>query len=241
MARCRFCVRSARSAARWRRRSRRACCKITGAARAFCWAAYRVCRLLRLLSSAPAWLGTCAAQMFLGMGAHVTVLDQEPGRACSASATASRSVVTMIVHQTQYRAGLLLMPMWLLARCWSPVSARRFWSRAKWCADEAAFRHHGCQHRSRAVVSKLHARPRTNIPLTSKKASCIIACPTCRALVARTATHAFVNAAMPYILEIANKGVEEAIATNPPLQHGSQYPSRANCTILRVWTTGKEE
>jgi alanine dehydrogenase len=30
-------------------------------------------------------------------------------------------------------------------------------------------------------------------------------------VVARTATHAFVNAAMPYILEIVEKGIEEAM------------------------------
>jgi alanine dehydrogenase len=38
--------------------------------------------------------------------------------------------------------------------------------------------------------------------------------PNMPGVVARTATHAFVNAAMPYILEIANKGVAEAIAQN---------------------------
>jgi alanine dehydrogenase len=33
-------------------------------------------------------------------------------------------------------------------------------------------------------------------------------------VVARTATHAFVNAAVPYIEEIANKGVAKAILDN---------------------------
>ena len=36
--------------------------------------------------------------------------------------------------------------------------------------------------------------------------------------VARTATHAFVNAAMPYILEIANLGAAEAIEQNQAIQ-----------------------
>ena len=36
--------------------------------------------------------------------------------------------------------------------------------------------------------------------------------------VARTATHAFVNAAMPYILEIADVGVEEAMRQNPAIE-----------------------
>jgi alanine dehydrogenase len=41
--------------------------------------------------------------------------------------------------------------------------------------------------------------------------------PNITGAVARTATHAFVNAAMLYILEIADKGVEKAIATNPDI------------------------
>jgi alanine dehydrogenase len=36
-------------------------------------------------------------------------------------------------------------------------------------------------------------------------------------IVARTATHAFVNSAMPYIAEIANVGVEEAIKKYPAI------------------------
>jgi alanine dehydrogenase len=36
--------------------------------------------------------------------------------------------------------------------------------------------------------------------------------------VARTATHAFVNAAMPYILEIANSGPAEAIRQNSAIE-----------------------
>jgi alanine dehydrogenase len=35
--------------------------------------------------------------------------------------------------------------------------------------------------------------------------------------VARTATYAFVNAAMPYIQKIANLGVENAIDTDPAI------------------------
>ncbi|MBK9926405.1 MAG: alanine dehydrogenase [Anaerolineales bacterium] len=44
--------------------------------------------------------------------------------------------------------------------------------------------------------------------------------PNMPSVVARTATHAFVNAAVPYILEIANKGVDAAIAADPALELG---------------------
>jgi alanine dehydrogenase len=42
--------------------------------------------------------------------------------------------------------------------------------------------------------------------------------PNMPSAVARTATHAFVNAAMPYILEIASLGGAEAIQQNPALE-----------------------
>ena len=42
--------------------------------------------------------------------------------------------------------------------------------------------------------------------------------PNMPGVVARTATHAFVNAAMPYILEIASLGAAEAIKKNPALE-----------------------
>jgi alanine dehydrogenase len=37
-------------------------------------------------------------------------------------------------------------------------------------------------------------------------------------VVARTATHAFVNAAMPYIVEIANQGAASAASADPALE-----------------------
>jgi alanine dehydrogenase len=42
--------------------------------------------------------------------------------------------------------------------------------------------------------------------------------PNIPGVVGRTATHAFVNAAMPFIIEVAQKGVREAIAQNPAIE-----------------------
>jgi len=44
--------------------------------------------------------------------------------------------------------------------------------------------------------------------------------PNMPGIVARTATHAFVNSAIPYILEIANRGVETAVHADPALERG---------------------
>ena len=42
--------------------------------------------------------------------------------------------------------------------------------------------------------------------------------PNMPGIVARTATHGFVNVATPYILQIANLGVEKAMAENPAIE-----------------------
>lgn len=44
--------------------------------------------------------------------------------------------------------------------------------------------------------------------------------PNISAVVARTSTHAYINAALPFILEIANKGVEAAISENLAIERG---------------------
>ena len=44
--------------------------------------------------------------------------------------------------------------------------------------------------------------------------------PNMPSVVARTSTHAFINAAFPFILEMANKGVETAIEENPAIERG---------------------
>jgi alanine dehydrogenase len=44
--------------------------------------------------------------------------------------------------------------------------------------------------------------------------------PNISAVVARTSTHAYINAALPFILEIADKGVETAISENLAIERG---------------------
>jgi alanine dehydrogenase len=42
--------------------------------------------------------------------------------------------------------------------------------------------------------------------------------PNMPGVVARTATHAFVNSAMPYIMEVADHGIEQVIKENPAIE-----------------------
>jgi alanine dehydrogenase len=46
------------------------------------------------------------------------------------------------------------------------------------------------------------------------------AVPNMPSVVARTATYAYLNAALPFIQQLADHGVEEAILDNPAIEHG---------------------
>jgi alanine dehydrogenase len=45
--------------------------------------------------------------------------------------------------------------------------------------------------------------------------------PNIPSVVARTSTYAFLNAAFPYILEAATKGIDRAIAEDPAIERGT--------------------
>jgi alanine dehydrogenase len=62
--------------------------------------------------------------------------------------------------------------------------------------------------------------------------------PNVPSLVARTATHAFVNAVMPYILKVASLGVDKAIETDPSLELAVNL-YQGEIRHLHLWTTQK--
>jgi alanine dehydrogenase len=63
------------------------------------------------------------------------------------------------------------------------------------------------------------ARPTTHeLPVYVEEGVTHYCVPNMPSVVARTATHAFVNAAMQYIVNIANQGAKEAIAADPALE-----------------------
>jgi alanine dehydrogenase len=64
--------------------------------------------------------------------------------------------------------------------------------------------------------------------------------PNVPSLVARTATHAFVNAAMRYIQKIASLGAEKAIEKDPALAMAvNTYQGEIH--NLHLWTAGEEK
>ena len=66
------------------------------------------------------------------------------------------------------------------------------------------------------------SRPTTHEHPTFIEEGAIHYCvPNIPSVVARTSTYAFLNAAFPFILEMANKGVQQAINENPAIEKGT--------------------
>jgi alanine dehydrogenase len=161
-------------------------------------------------------VGTYATQMFLGMGAHVTVIDQNlialqslwdrfPGIVTMIStkrnierATAFADVVVGAVLEPGQRAPILITREML--RGMKPRSV----------VMDISIDQGGCIETSRPTTHE-H-------PVYMEEGILHYCVPNMPGAVARTATHAFVNAAMPYILEIAKLGAAEAIEQNPAIE-----------------------
>lgn len=163
--------------------------------------------------------GTCAVQSFVGMRAHVNVLDTNfyalqkiyerfPGvvtmvsnprniaRVCSFADI----VVTAILIPGQRPPTIVTREM---VRSMKPRSVIM-----DICIDEG-----GCVETS---------RPTTHENSSYVEEGVIHYCvPNIPSVVARTSTYALTNAAFPYILEIANKGLERAREENSAISNGT--------------------
>ncbi len=164
-------------------------------------------------------VGENAARAFLGMGAQVTLLDTDLDRLQALSSTLSGRIVTLLSH---------------------PFNIERSCA----FADVVVGAVHVAGERApvilmRETVEKMHpgavlldlsideggcaetSRPTTHNDPTYIEAGVIHCCiPNLAGVVARTATHAFLNAAWPFIQKIANQGVREAIVADPALARG---------------------
>lgn len=157
-------------------------------------------------------VGIYATEAFIGLGAHVTVIDKSVDvlqhvynrfncvttmvstRRNIEKATAYADVVVGAVLLTGERTPVLISRE--MMRAMKPRSV----------FIDVSIDQGGCAETSRPTM---HDQP------TYVEEGIIHYCvPNMPGVVARTATHAFVNAAMPYILEIANKGVAVAILDN---------------------------
>jgi alanine dehydrogenase len=159
-----------------------------------------------------------AAKAFLGLGAHVTVIGTQltglqrihehlPGVVTKLSirrniekSVAYADVVVGAVLVTGQRAPMLVTRE--MVQNMKPRSV----------IVDVSIDLGGCFETSRPTTHELPTYVDENVTHY-----CV---PNMPSAVARTATHAFVNAAVPYIVEIANKGVDAAFSADPALAMG---------------------
>lgn len=165
-------------------------------------------------------VGTCAAQAFLGMGAHVTVLDIDLD-ALQHIHDRNPGIVTMIsnpvnIAAVSTNADVLLGAIFVAGERIPIVVTRDIVKKMKprsiildLSIDEG-----GCVETS---------HPTTHDHPTFIEEGVIHYCvPNIPGVVARTSTNSFVNAALPYILEISNNGVDLAISQNSGIERAIQ-------------------
>jgi alanine dehydrogenase len=165
-------------------------------------------------------VGTEAAGAFLGLGAHVTLLDRDLARLQTAEARfAGRGLVTLTSHPfniarvvkfADVLVGAVLVPGERAPVVVTREMVRRMKPRA--VILDLSIDDGGCVETSRPTT---HERP------TYVEEGVIHYCvPNIPGVVARTATYGFLNAAWPYIQALANLGIEAAIASDAALRRG---------------------
>lgn len=161
-------------------------------------------------------VGAYATQAFLGMGAHVTVLDNDPAalerlHERFPQVTTINSNPLTLARACTY-ADVLVGAVLVSGERAPIVITREMVSAMKPRAIiiDVSIDQGGCVETSRPTS---HEHP------TYIEEGVIHYCvPNIPGVVARTATHAFNNAALPYILDIADHGIETAVEMNPALE-----------------------
>jgi alanine dehydrogenase len=162
--------------------------------------------------------GSNAARLFLGLGAHVTVVDKDIN-VLSRICEHYPQVVTMISTRRNIERACgyadVVVGAVLVTGERAPIVVTRDTlkkMKPRSLLIDLSIDLGGCFETSRPTS---HDQP------TYIEEGMIHYCvPNVPAMVARTATYAFVNAAMPYISEIAAVGVEKAILENPAIELG---------------------
>ena len=160
-------------------------------------------------------VGTCATQNFVGMGAHVTVIDHSlPALQrlwdrfpCVTTLLSTPRNIERSVAYADVLVGAVLNPGQR-----APVLVTRGMVQAmkpRSVIIDISIDEGGCVETSHPTT---HEHP------TYVEEGMLHYCvPNIPGAVARTATHAFVNAAMPYITEIASFGLD-AVLNNPSIE-----------------------
>jgi alanine dehydrogenase len=161
-------------------------------------------------------VGTYAARAFTGMGAHVTVLDKDIN-ALQKLTQCNQNVVTMlstnrnierVCEYADVLVGAVLVPGERAPIVVSREMVQMMKPRS--VIIDISIDQGGCIETS---------HPTTHDHPTYVEEGVVHYCvPNMPGVVARTATHGFVNAAIAYILEIADQGADQAIGKNPAIE-----------------------
>jgi alanine dehydrogenase len=162
--------------------------------------------------------GTCAAQGFARMGAHITMLDTEVN-ALEIMMDRIPGIVTMVANPRNIARAVAYADV--------VVGAIRIPGERP---EVVVTREMVRSMKPRSVVMDLSideggsvetSRPTTHEHSYYTEEGVIHYCvPNIPSVVARTSTYAFTNAALPFILEIAEKGIRAAVDDNPGIERG---------------------
>ena len=161
-------------------------------------------------------VGMCATVAFQGLGAHVTVIESDFNKLQSVYSRFPQ-IVTMLSTKRNIEKAIayadVVVGAVLISGARTPILITREMMRAmkpRSVFIDVSIDQGGCSETS---------RPTTHDQATYVEEGVIHYCvPNMPGVVARTATHAFVNAAMPFILEIANLGAAQAMMQNPAIE-----------------------
>lgn len=163
--------------------------------------------------------GRNAARSFLGLGAHVTMLDTDLNALQRVYETdplistvfSNASNLARACSYADVVVGAVLVVGERTPLVITREMVRSMKSRA--LVMDISIDEGGCVETS---------RPTTHDHPTFVEEGVIHYCvPNIPSVVARTSTYAFVNAATPYIMEMANKGVDAAIYDNPAIERAT--------------------
>jgi len=164
-------------------------------------------------------VGEAAATTFLSMGAHVTVLDNDLDRLQELDQRMSGHITTLVAHPFNLAracsyADVVIGAVHIPGERAPVILTREMIRKMRKGAIflDLSIDEGGCSETS---------RPTSHQDPTYMEEGILHCCiPNLPGVVARTATHAFLNAAWPYIQEIANTGVKAALENNPAIERG---------------------
>jgi len=165
-------------------------------------------------------VGTQAAKIALGMGAHVTVIDLNADRLRFLEETLHGNLTTVMSNRFNIERAVkyadLLIGAVLVAGARAPILVRESMVQQMKPGSviiDVAVDQGGCIETVDRVTSH-------SDPVYVKHGVIHYAVPNIPGAVPRTSTYALTNATLPYVVEVATKGYRDAALSNPVLAKG---------------------